>query len=74
MASRFRSFSKPTFSIVKSTINKPTLKPKPASSLLPAPSSPTFSRVCFAVQTQEFDSLQMFVILFPTRSQCASIT
>ncbi|EOY29764.1 PREDICTED: uncharacterized protein LOC18587984 isoform X1 [Theobroma cacao] len=44
MASRFRSLSKPTFSILKSTLNKPSLKPRPASSLLPARSSPTFSR------------------------------
>ncbi|OMO86661.1 hypothetical protein COLO4_20976 [Corchorus olitorius] len=44
MASRFRSLSKPTFSILKSAINKPTLRPNPASSLLPARSSPTFSR------------------------------
>ncbi|XWS72527.1 hypothetical protein CRYUN_Cryun02cG0047600 [Craigia yunnanensis] len=44
MASRFRSLSKPTFSIFKSTVNKPTLKPNPASSLLSARSSPTFSR------------------------------
>ncbi|WRX35191.1 hypothetical protein QQP08_027678 [Theobroma cacao] len=36
MASRFRSLSKPTFSILKSTLNKPSLKPRPASSLLPA--------------------------------------
>ncbi|KAK8558985.1 hypothetical protein V6N13_098586 [Hibiscus sabdariffa] len=34
MASRFRSVSKPTFSILKSTISKPTLKPCPASPLL----------------------------------------
>ncbi|XVF35431.1 hypothetical protein REPUB_Repub18cG0145200 [Reevesia pubescens] len=33
MASRFRSLSKPAFSVFKSTINKPTLKPRPASSL-----------------------------------------
>ncbi|KAK8547400.1 hypothetical protein V6N13_098110 [Hibiscus sabdariffa] len=44
MASRFRSLSKPTFSIVKSTINKPALKPKPPSSLLPDRRSPSFSR------------------------------
>ncbi|KAE8722704.1 putative GATA transcription factor 9 [Hibiscus syriacus] len=44
MATRFRSLSKPTFSIVKSTINRPTLKPKPPSPLLPARSSTTFSR------------------------------
>ncbi|XVF48544.1 hypothetical protein PTKIN_Ptkin03bG0199300 [Pterospermum kingtungense] len=49
MASRFRSLSKPTFSILKSTVNKPTLKPKPASSLLPARSSPTFSRQILSV-------------------------
>ncbi|MBA0681196.1 hypothetical protein Goari_012852 [Gossypium aridum] len=45
MASRFRSISNPTFSILKSTINKPTLKPSLASPLLHArASSPTFSR------------------------------
>ncbi|KAK8550450.1 hypothetical protein V6N13_118968 [Hibiscus sabdariffa] len=73
MASRFRSLSKQTFSIVKSTINKPALKPNPPSSLLPDRRSPSFSscvfssvegaighclRVCFAVQTQELDYLQ----------------
>ncbi|XP_039000026.1 protein NONRESPONDING TO OXYLIPINS 2, mitochondrial-like [Hibiscus syriacus] len=45
MASRFRSVSKPTFSSLESTINKPNLKPSPASHLFPVhPSSPTFSR------------------------------
>ncbi|XP_039006730.1 protein NONRESPONDING TO OXYLIPINS 2, mitochondrial-like [Hibiscus syriacus] len=45
MASRFRSVSKPTFSILKSTINKPNLKPSPASHLFSVhPSPPTFSR------------------------------
>ncbi|XVE71015.1 hypothetical protein DITRI_Ditri10aG0116000 [Diplodiscus trichospermus] len=46
MASRLRSLSKPTFSILESTINKPTLKPnpKPLTSLSPGRSFPTFSR------------------------------
>ncbi|XP_039052532.1 protein NONRESPONDING TO OXYLIPINS 2, mitochondrial-like [Hibiscus syriacus] len=43
-ASRFRFLSKPAFSIVKSTLNKPTLKPKTLYPLLPARSSTTFSR------------------------------
>ncbi|XP_022750160.1 uncharacterized protein LOC111299313 isoform X1 [Durio zibethinus] len=44
MAFRFRSVSKPTFSILKSTINKPTLKPNSAATFFPARSSPTLSR------------------------------
>ncbi|KAK5814134.1 hypothetical protein PVK06_029586 [Gossypium arboreum] len=50
MASRFRSISNPTFSILKSAINKPTLKPSLASPLLHArSSSPTFSRQALSV-------------------------
>ncbi|KAJ4825089.1 hypothetical protein Tsubulata_035204 [Turnera subulata] len=44
MASRYRSLSKPTISILKSTINKPGLKPRAAPSPFSAPSSLTFSR------------------------------
>ncbi|XP_011019598.1 PREDICTED: uncharacterized protein LOC105122277 isoform X1 [Populus euphratica] len=44
MASRCRSLSKPTFSLLKSTTNKPTLQPKSTPSLLPARPSLTFSR------------------------------
>lgn len=44
MASRYRSLSKPTFSLLKSTTNKPTLQPKSTPSLLPARPSLTFSR------------------------------
>ncbi|XP_021819262.1 uncharacterized protein LOC110761161 isoform X1 [Prunus avium] len=33
MASRCRSFSKPAFSFLKSTVNKPTVNPRPMSSL-----------------------------------------
>ncbi|GKV44889.1 hypothetical protein SLEP1_g52025 [Rubroshorea leprosula] len=44
MASRCRSLSRPTLSLLKDSFIKPTLKPKPASSLLTTSSSPTFSR------------------------------
>ncbi|KAF6144390.1 hypothetical protein GIB67_024617 [Kingdonia uniflora] len=47
MASRFRSISKPSFTYLKSTINKPTFNnTKPFSSTqLPRSSPQTFSRV-----------------------------
>ncbi|PRQ27544.1 hypothetical protein RchiOBHm_Chr6g0306421 [Rosa chinensis] len=41
MASRCRSFSRPAFSFLKSTVNKPPLKSRPISSL---PSIPSLSR------------------------------
>ncbi|XP_004291172.1 PREDICTED: uncharacterized protein LOC101299733 isoform X1 [Fragaria vesca subsp. vesca] len=41
MASRCRSFSRPAFSFLKSTVNKPPLKSRPISSL---PSTPSLSR------------------------------
>uniref|UniRef100_A0A6N2L035 Ribosomal protein L10 n=1 Tax=Salix viminalis TaxID=40686 RepID=A0A6N2L035_SALVM len=44
MASRYRSLSKPAFSLLKSTTNKPTLQPKSTPSLFPARPSLTFSR------------------------------
>ncbi|GKV03446.1 hypothetical protein SLEP1_g15740 [Rubroshorea leprosula] len=44
MASRCRSLSKPTLSLLRSSFSKSTLKPKPASSLPTTRSSPTFSR------------------------------
>ncbi|TYG59535.1 hypothetical protein ES288_D08G310700v1 [Gossypium darwinii] len=89
MASRFRSISNPTFSILKSTINKPTLKPSLASPLLHArSSSPKFSRSvsrlgCLqsllplhsAVSSARLTScLGTDSMSSRTRSQCASIT
>ncbi|XP_022157712.1 uncharacterized protein LOC111024283 isoform X2 [Momordica charantia] len=44
MASRCRSFARPTISLIKSTITKPSINPKPAPSLT-GRSSPTISRL-----------------------------
>ncbi|XP_008466067.1 protein NONRESPONDING TO OXYLIPINS 2, mitochondrial isoform X2 [Cucumis melo] len=43
MASRFRSLATPTISLIKSTITKPSIKPRPAASFTLC-SSPTLSR------------------------------
>ncbi|XP_044463036.1 protein NONRESPONDING TO OXYLIPINS 2, mitochondrial isoform X2 [Mangifera indica] len=44
MASRYRAVSKPLHSLLKSTINKPTIKPKSLPSLPSTASSSSFSR------------------------------
>ncbi|KAK9031552.1 hypothetical protein V6N11_055848 [Hibiscus sabdariffa] len=60
MASRFRSVSKSTFSVLKSTINKPTLKPCPASPLLSARPSRVFSST-HLVSRNRFNELEVVV-------------
>ncbi|KAA8525251.1 hypothetical protein F0562_007106 [Nyssa sinensis] len=44
MASRYRSISRPTLNLLKSTITKPTLRPKSVPSLRTPLSSPTLPR------------------------------
>ncbi|EOA19757.1 hypothetical protein CARUB_v10003919mg [Capsella rubella] len=44
MASRCRSLSKPAFTMFRSAMNKPSLRPKSASSFLGVPPSPGLSR------------------------------
>ncbi|CAH8270805.1 unnamed protein product [Arabidopsis lyrata] len=44
MASRCRSLSKPALSVFRSAMNKPSLRPKSASSFLGVPPSPGLSR------------------------------
>ncbi|XP_031282133.1 uncharacterized protein LOC116140675 isoform X2 [Pistacia vera] len=44
MASRYRAASKPLHALLKSTINKPTIKPKSSPFLPSTTSSSTFSR------------------------------
>ncbi|CAD5331435.1 hypothetical protein ISN45_At05g010680 [Arabidopsis thaliana x Arabidopsis arenosa] len=44
MASRCRSLSKPAFTAFRSAMNKPSIRPKSASSFIGVPPSPGFSR------------------------------
>lgn len=47
MAYRCRSLSKPAFSVFRSAMNKPSLRPKSASSFLGVPPSPGLARLTF---------------------------
>ncbi|KAJ0090052.1 hypothetical protein Patl1_12935 [Pistacia atlantica] len=61
MASRYRAASKPLHALLKSTINKPTIKPKSSPFLPSTTSSSTFSRqVLNALFHAQFNFLRNF--------------
>ncbi|CAI8599859.1 unnamed protein product [Vicia faba] len=72
MASRFRSFSQPAFSLIKSTISKPkssspfllrTRTPVTVRSVAELGCVQSLLPVCFAVPTPEFDFSDTFYLL-----------